>query len=85
MSNEYVQSAEAGMPVAREIQVAVGTERWEHLVAGGVDRLAQVLQPHKPVTVHLNAPDVVASQSAGHITDKVQPHPIGRDGRMGEG
>ena len=72
------------MAVGREIEVAIRTEGGKHLVARGVDRLAEVLHTAHAVGGELYAPDVESAHAAGHVADKVEPHIIGRDGRMGK-
>ena len=70
------------MPVAREIQVAIRAERGKHLVAGRVDWRPQILQTVQSVGRNLHTPDIIATQSTGHVADKIEPHAIGRYGRM---
>ena len=59
---KQVKSSHTRMPVGGEIEVAVGTERGEHLVTRCVDRCAQVLYASCfVVTIESAAPDVIAA------------------------
>ena len=81
--NEYIQSAHTGMPVRREVEVAVGSEGGKHLIALGIDGTPQVLHSPQSVTARTHTPQVQSANAAGHITHKVEPLPVGRNGRMG--
>ena len=73
-------------PSAGEVEFAAGTEGWEALVAGGIDRRTEIFQTTEAVTAaHLDAPQVKPSKAAGHIGGKIQPAAIGRRCRMGVG
>ena len=72
------------MAVGGEVEVAVGSEGGEHLVAGGVDRFTEILQTADLIAMDLTAPDVESSQATGHVADEVEPLSVGRDGGMGE-
>ena len=73
------------MAVAGEIEVAIGTERGEQLVAGGVDGCTDILHRTDAARGQFGTPDVVATQTAGHVADKVEPHAVGRHRGMGKG
>ena len=72
------------MAVAGEVEVAVGAEGGEQLVAGRVDGCAQVLGTARLVVGQQScAPDVVAPQTAGHVAHEVEPLAVGRHSRVG--
>ena len=77
-----VQTAHAHMSVTREIEVSIGTERWEHLVARRVDRPSCILHTTKPVVGQGNLPDVETSLTSWHVACEVEPITIRTDGRM---
>ena len=72
------------MSVAGEVEVAVGAEDGEHLVARCVDGESDVLHAAHAVVGERDAPDVEAALSAGHVAGEVEPTSVGRDGGMGE-
>ena len=62
-----VESAHSYMTVAAEVKVAVRTEGREHLIAWGVDRLAQVLYAAQSGRSDAHSPDVETALSARHV------------------
>ena len=62
---EYVESSEARVAVGCEIHHRVGEHIWEHLVAGSVDGLAEVLEAARALA-QVDAPDVLAP-GARHV------------------
>ena len=78
-----VESAHAHVSVAAEIEVAVGAERREHLVARCVDRLTEVFHTAQSCGSEAYAPDVETAHASGHVADKIQPFAIGADGGVG--
>ena len=77
-----VEPAHAGMPVGREIEVAIGTESRELLVARCVDGFAHVLHAAETGTCQAHAPDVESALASRHVGHEVEPLPVGRNGRM---
>ena len=75
---EDVESAHARVAVAREVEVAVGAERREHLVARSVDGFAEVLHAAESRRRDACAPDVEAAHSARHVAREVEPLAVGR-------
>ena len=82
--DEDIQSSHARVTVAREVKVTVGTERGEHLVASGIDGLAQILYGTRlSMTQQTAAPDVETSHTSWHIAHEVEPFTVRTDGGMG--
>ena len=71
------------MSVRREVQVAVGSEDGEHLVALRIDGFTHVLHTTQSTLGDGDAPDVQSTHTAWHIADEVEPVAIGRNSRMG--
>ena len=67
LGNEYVEAAHARMAIGGKVEVAVGSERWEHLVTGRIDRLAEILHASQASLGDAYAPQVKPSLAAGHI------------------
>ena len=73
------------MTITREIEIAIGAEGGEHLVAWGVYRLAYVFCiAYIAVVLYPASPDVKSAHAAWHIADKIQPLTIRTDGRVGK-
>lgn len=83
LGDEDIQSSQSGMAVAREVEVAVGAEGGKHLVAGGIDGLAQVFHAAQSDRCDAHAPDVHAPLATWHVGDEVQPLAVGRYGGVG--
>ena len=71
------------MAVAREIQVAIGTEGGKHLVARRIDGCPEVLHATQSGRCDAHAPDVHSAHSPRHVRHEVEPLSVGRDSRMG--
>ncbi len=71
------------MAVAREIEVAVRPEGWEHLVACSVDGRSEIFHSSQIAAEDAHSPDVFSAFSTGHITREVEPVAVGREGRVG--
>ena len=56
----------------------------KHLVARGVDGLAEILHAAEAASRDAYAPDVEAALASGHVADEVEPVAVGRDGGMGK-
>ena len=80
-----VEAAHTRVTVGGEIEFAVGAEGGEHLIAGAVDRRAEILHRADAVAVETRAPDVISAQAARHIGDEIEPASVGRDGGMSVG
>ena len=81
--DEDIETAHARMAVAREVEVAVGSEGWEHLVARSVDGVAEVFNASHPTGRQADAPDVETALATRHVGAEVEPLSIGRDSRVG--
>ena len=66
-----VESAQSGMSVAAEVQVAIGTEGRKHLVARSVDRFAKVLYSSQSGSRKSDTPDVESAHSSRHVGHEV--------------
>ena len=78
LCDEDVEAAHARMAVARKIEVAVGTEGREHLVARRVDGVAQILNTTESAAAQeLDAPDVESALAARHVRTEVEPLAVG--------
>ena len=80
LSLDDVQSAHSYVSVAGEVEISVGTEDGEHLVARGVDGVAYVFHASESVLSEGDAPNVEAALSAWHIAGEVEPSAVGRYG-----
>ena len=84
MGDEDVEPAKPGVPVAGEIEVAVGPKGGKFLVAGRVDGGAQVLYAAESGYREAHAPDVETALAARHVGREVEPFAVGREGGMGK-
>ena len=82
---EDVQTTEACMPIAGEIQRTVGGHEGERLIVGRVDRRAQVLG-FAPLGTHFAADvDVRSTEPTRHVAHEIELPPTGAQCRMPDG
>ena len=85
VGDEDVQTSHARVTIGREIEVAIRTERREHLVTRCVDRTSEVLHATKATLQNACAPDVQTAFTTLCIADKIEPLTIGTDCWMCKG
>ena len=72
------------MSVTREVQVAIGSEGGKFLVACCIDGRSHILHASYTIGGQSYAPDVIATHSPRHVTHKVEPLSVGRNGWVGK-
>ena len=82
MSNEYIESTHTWMSVARKVQVAIGSERREHLITRSVDWRTERFGTTEPRRQNHRAPYIQSTHAAGSITHEVEPLAVRRHSRM---
>ena len=83
LCDEDVETSHSRVAVAREVEVAIGSEGREHLVARRVDGVAQVLNATECSSYESDSPNVKSTLSTRHIRTEIEPLAIGRDGGVG--
>ena len=75
--DEDVESAHTWMSVRREVEVAIGTECWEFLISGSINRFTHILYGDYIASgSELCAPYIKSSHSPRHVRSEIEPTSI---------